>query len=86
MPYLNNYDIYGFDPTQQHQREWMVILLENYKKGAKYPIGWNQDFVHHCPHEACGAVFNFYSQIERGVTISCPTCLRPVLFPEGRLL
>ena len=86
VPYLNNYDIHGFDPKMPHQRKWMYQLLESYKRGMKYRLGWNTDFLFECPYDTCGAEYNFYSQLEKGTILSCPTCLRQMEFKEGRLL
>jgi len=86
VPYLNNYEVHGFHLEHADNREWFYRVLKGYKIKKRYLPRDNIKFYVTCPHETCGSVFNLHSILERESTITCPTCLRPMVFNEGWLL
>lgn len=83
VPYLNNYAIYGINTKAQF--DYWRTVLEDYKRGASYPIG-EGDRSLTCPYETCRAEFNLHSMVYKEGEIICPTCLGIMELPEGHLL
>ena len=81
VPYLNNYSLYGLSGEKL---EFMIDVLRNYKEGYNFPFGYNKRNVF-CPYPNCGAQYNLHSLVEKGKTVRCPTCLKPIKFKNGWL-
>jgi hypothetical protein len=86
VPYLNNYVIYGLEQYPADQKLLFIRdVLSHYKKNEIFPLGALQRAVT-CPNVSCGAQYNLHSMVQKGGNVPCPTCLRPMLFPNGWLL
>lgn len=83
VPYLNNYATLG-------KFNFIRGVLDGYSKGHSYFVGrqlyGKDDIVVNCPYKECGAIFNFHSKIKENEEITCPTCLKRLVFKEGWLL
>ena len=86
VPYLNNYEVHGFNMENEEQREFIYTILNEYKRNKRYFLDRNSEFYMKCPHKTCGSEFNFYSILGKGSKVPCPTCLRPIYFEDGWLL
>ncbi len=79
VPYLNNYSL-GIE-TKANGYEAKV--LRSYGEGAKFEFGYSQSRRFFCPNKACGARYNLHNVLLKGESIFCPTCLKPISFPNG---
>jgi hypothetical protein len=80
VPYLNNYSTSGL---KEGAVDWKRTVLRRYVEGRTFPFGYYKSKKFSCPHEGCGAQFNFHTKIKKGKTSVCPTCLRTLDFPKG---
>lgn len=84
VPYLNNYSIGGLHigANSFHKSK-----LQKYLEGETFPLEDKRGrHSLDCPYENCGAKFNFWTEIGKGGSITCPTCLRSIIFSGGWLL
>jgi len=83
VPYLNNYSI-GSIQTKADGFERGIF--RGYLRGATCPFGVIERKKYFCPHEDCGAKFNFHNRMDVGSSTNCPTCLGKLEFPKGWML
>jgi hypothetical protein len=55
VPYLNNYALYGIDPTYKKQRDWIKKIIVNYKNGESYPVKRWKRITFTCPKKVVEA-------------------------------
>ena len=79
VPYLNNYSL-GIE-TKANGYEAKV--LRSYGEGSKFEFGYSQSRRFFCPNKVCGARYNLHNVLQKGESIVCPTCLKPISFPKG---
>ncbi len=79
VPYLNNYSL-GLE-TKPNGYEAKV--LRGYGEGATFPFGYSPARRFFCPNKGCGAKYNLHNVLQKGESIVCPTCLKPVSFQKG---
>jgi hypothetical protein len=77
--YLNNYSL-GIE-TKANGYEAKV--LRSYGEGSKFEFGYSPSRRFFCPNKACGAKYNLHNVLLKDESIICPTCLKPINFPEG---
>lgn len=78
VPYLTNYEIYGFSITEN--RQFYRTIIGEYNKGKNYPVGLQKSKYHvKCGPEGCGVEFNIFSALKKGDTLLCPSCLREMV-------
>jgi len=80
VPYLNNYSTSGL---REGAVDFKRYVLRRYTMGKTFPFGYNKSKEFRCPHQRCGARFNFHTPIKKGKSSICPTCLRTLSFPKG---
>ncbi|MHC3130081.1 MAG: hypothetical protein IBV52_08425 [Candidatus Bathyarchaeota archaeon] len=85
VPYLNNYAIYGSLPHKKHLN-WLKYKLNVYAHGGKYLLTDDSHRKVTCPNVNCKATFNLHSIIPEKGTVTCPTCLKTMVFANGFLL
>jgi hypothetical protein len=91
VPYVNNYDIWGIQPTNKSSLNFYKFAFAEYCQGRPFPVdiiftdlkGVEYSRTFTCPH--CGAVFNFHSALPKDMETLCPSCLGNLKFPDGWL-
>jgi hypothetical protein len=81
VPYLNNYVLWGIKPSEANDLKWWRNLFQLFAKGTTCPIGSVPEKEVTCIN--CGAIFNLHSNVHPRASITCPSCLKELLFKGG---
>ena len=80
VPYLNNYIPYSI--REPNNFKVFVGILEGYASGEEYKLDKMVEVT--CPYSDCSISYNLRAIVPKDEEITCPCCLRPITFPEGR--
>ena len=73
VPYLNNYEIFGFN---EGNMDFYRGIFREYKQYRKLPVGVNKGLRStRCAYDNCQSEFNLWSNLNKGDVIIYPTCL-----------
>jgi hypothetical protein len=81
VPYLTHYEVKGINRSDSSSIKFWKNILDGYVKTKK--IKPPAFFQITCPYDKCKAFYELRTGIVEKGSITCPTCLRPMQFPNG---
>ena len=79
VPYLNNYSL-GIE-TKPNGYEAKIV--RSYGEDATFEFGYIKSRRYFCSNKMCRAQYNLHNVLQKGETITCPSCLKVQSFPNG---
>lgn len=81
IPYLDHYEIWGFSPKSPQSFDYYKWVFTEYNTKRRMYQDPEKMFV--CPFNNCKAFYQLHSELEKGDSLICPTCLNEMVFNES---